>query len=382
MHTLQLGMGWFPEEAGGLNRFYYDCLHHLPQVGVSVTGLVAGSTTIYQQSHGQVQAFAPAHSPLWYRWWKMRQVLDADLKEFDPAIIASHFALYTAPVLDKIADRPLVIHFHGPWALESDVETHRPLAVKIKQSIERLVYHRGQSFIVLSQAFQQVLHQFYQVPLERIHIVPGAVNLDHFDIPHTVELARNTLDWPPDRLIILAVRRLSKRMGLENLITAIDKVRYYQPDVLLMIAGKGELMPTLQQQIKELNLSQNVRLLGFVADEQLPIAYRAANFSVVPTVALEGFGLIVLESLASGTPVLGTPVGGIPEILSQLSEELLLSGATSDQLAKGILEALTGERHLPDPDTCRRFVQQHYTWPVISQQIKAVYKAALDGKTR
>lgn len=380
MHTLQLGMGWFPEEAGGLNRFYYNCVHNLPNVGISTSGLVAGSPTVDQHTHGQVRAFAPAQSPLWYRYFKLRQLIGAYLKECNPSVIASHFALYTFPILDKIRDCPLVIHFHGPWALESDVEVNRQFATKVKRTIETLVYQQGHSFIVLSQAFQQTLHQVYQVPLEKIHIVPGSVDMAHFHSNQSLAAARTALNWPHDRPIILAVRRLSRRMGLENLITAIDKVRYYQPDVLLLIAGQGELMPSLRQQIKDLDLSKNVQLLGFVPDEKLPIAYRAANFSVVPTVALEGFGLIVLESLASGTPVLGTPVGGIPEILSRFSKDLLFDGSTSDQLATGILEALSGDRRLPDQAACRSFVQQHYTWPVISQQIKTVYQAVLDGR--
>ena len=65
-------------------------------------------------------------------------------------------------------------------------------------------------------------------------------------------------------------------------------------------------------------------LLGFVPDEQLPLAYRAADFSIVPSVALEGFGLIVAESLAAGTPVLVTAVGGLPETLEGLAPQCVV----------------------------------------------------------
>ena len=99
---------------------------------------------------------------------------------------------------------------------------------------------------------------------------------------------------------------------------------------------------------------------------------------MVPTVALEGFGLIVVESLAGGTPVLGTPIGGIPEILKPFSEDLVFEGYNSDQLAIGIIEALSGDRSLPSSQACLDYVQANYHWNAIAEKIKFVYQRALD----
>lgn len=166
-------------------------------------------------------------------------------------------------------------------------------------------------------------------------------------------------------------------MGLENLVSAMAQVRDRHPDILLYIAGKGALAATLQTQITELDLANHVKLLGYVPDEQLPLCYRAANFSVVPTIALEGFGLIVIESLAAGTPVLGTPIGGIPEILKPFSEDLVFEGCNRDQLATGIIEALSGDRSLPSSQDCLDYVEANYNWKEIAQQIKLVYQQAI-----
>jgi glycosyltransferase involved in cell wall biosynthesis len=374
-------MGWFPEQAGGLNRFYYDCTRYMPQVGVEIRGLVAGSVSILHGSSSQIEAFAPLNSSLTQRWRGARQAVHRVLTDEEYPLVVSHFALYTFPVLDQLGGRPLVMHFHGPWALEGRVEGGKTIANWFKGALEQTVYRRAGSFIVLSEAFRNILYQEYGVPLERIYVIPGGVDAERFDTTLFCNQARAKLGWPQDRPIILAVRRLAHRMGLENLIAAVDKVRKRYPDVLLLIAGKGVLRSTLQVQIEELELSEHVRLLGFVSDQQLGLAYRAADFSVVPTVALEGFGLIVVESLAAGTPVLGTPVGGIPEILRPFSEDLVLEGSTADQLAQGILEALSGQRKLPSSQECEAYVRAHYTWPVIARRIKSIYQSALDGKT-
>ena len=377
MKTLQIGLEWFPEQGGGLDRYYYDCTRYLPQLGVDVKGLVAGSSAINKDTNGKIKSFALPNSSILKRCLGVRNSFQELTSQEDYDLIVSHFAFYTFPLLNMLGDRPLVTHFHGPWALESGVEANKSLAVKAKKWLEKSTYQRSQQFIVLSQTFRDVLHQEYQVPLERINIIPGGVDIDRFNIGDSQAEARSKLGWSSDRPIIFCVRRLAKRMGLENLVAAMVNVCAVYPDALLYIAGKGELAATLQTQISELELSNNVQLLGYVSDEDLPLCYRAANFSVVPTVALEGFGLIVVESLAAGTPVLGTPIGGIPEILRPFSEDLVFESYNSEQLATGIIEALSGDRTLPSSQACLEYVKENYHWQIITQKIKLVYQSAL-----
>ncbi len=374
MKTLQIGTSWFPEEAGGLARIYYGCVNYLPRVGVEVSGLVTGSDRIFSSSDGKVKTFASTDSSTWTRSLGVRKAVNQAIANSEFDLVASHFALYTFPILDRLDKFPLVMHFHGPWALESKAEGAGRLSVWGKWAIEKLVYQRANGFIVLSEAFRQILHRTYNVPLKKIFIVGGGLDTAEFDVGLTIAQARERLGWQQDRRIILCVRRLVKRMGLENLIAAIALVRKQHPDVLLLIAGKGAMSETLRSQIQELQLEDHVKLLGFVPDQDLAIAYRAAELSIMPTISLEGFGLAIIESLAAGTPVLGTPIGGIPEILQPLSPELVLEGSTTNQLAQGMIEALSGQRQMPNAITCQTYVKQNYDWQVIAHQMKSVYE--------
>ena len=380
MKTLQIGMGWFPEESGGLNRYYYGSSHHLPKAGVDIQGLLTGSEQIINTTQQPIKIFAPTKAPLLHRWRGIRRAIkQLKLSEYD-AVVA-HFALYTLPILNQIGNLPLVFHFHGPWALESSAENQKALNVRLKKTLEQIVYRRASHFIVLSNAFKKILHEQYSVPLNQIHVIPGGVDLEQFEVSSSRIEARAKLGWEQERTIIFCVRRLIKRMGLENLIQAIARVRDRYPDVLLYIAGKGALAETLEAQIAELNLTNNVRLLGYVPDEQLSTAYRAANFSVVPTVSFEGFGLIIIESLAAGTPVLGTPVGGIPEILQPFCADLLFEDASVDKLTQGIIEVLSQKRQLPSSEACQTYVANNFSWSVIAPQIKSVYERAISDFT-
>jgi glycogen synthase len=377
MKVLQIGTGWFPEQAGGLPRVYYDCIQSLPHVGVEVNGLVTGSEQVFQSSMGCVKAFAPTQSSLWQRWQGARASFKQSLAETNFDLVASHFALYTFPTLNLLGKRPLVTHFHGPWALESNAERTRKIATSAKWWLEKITYDRSNGFIVLSESFRQVLHETYKVPMERISIVPGGINAQSYKLDLSRSQARAKLGWARDRSIILSVRRLVHRMGLERLISAIALVKQKYPDVLLLIAGKGAIAEILQAQIDELGLANHVKLLGFVPDDDLVTAYRAADFSVVPSISLEGFGLILIESLAAGTPVLSTPVGGMPEVLNPLSKALLLEGSSTDQIAQGIVEVLAGQRQLPSAEACQTYVQENYNLAAIAAKTKAVYQKVL-----
>ena len=122
------------------------------------------------------------------------------------------------------------------------------------------------------------------------------------DIPETRDEARQILGWPRNRPIVLAVRRLTRRMGLVELIAAAQIIRRRVPDVLILIAGRGILAGELEAQIRAADMQDHVQMLGFLPDSKLPLAYRAADITVVPSLALEGFGLSAAESLAAGTP--------------------------------------------------------------------------------
>jgi glycosyltransferase involved in cell wall biosynthesis len=298
----------------------------------------------------------------------------ATLTAFNPCVVTSHFALYTLPVLDVIRDRPFVVHFHGPWAQESALENEAAWKVALKSQLERTVYRRADRFVVLSEAFRDVLVNSFGVSPARIRIVPGGVDVDRFDVPGSVHDARTRLGLPSDRPIVVSVRRLVQRMGLETLIDAWADVRAQYPDVLLLLAGKGPLAPRLQARIDAHDLQHHVRLLGFVPDEDLPYLYRAADLSIIPTMGLEGFGLISVESLAAGTPVLATPVGGLPEVLGGLSNDLLLPGGTADVLSDAVVQALSGRLNLPSGSECAAFAREQYSWARIAELTRLVYR--------
>jgi glycosyltransferase involved in cell wall biosynthesis len=377
IRSLQLGNDWFGERQGGLNRVFSELLKNLPQANVDVRGLVAGSADVAVKTGGIVQGFASPSLRLPQRLMAARRATLGCLQSERYDVIAAHFALYALPILDKLKDRPTVVHFHGPWAAEAGVEGKSSFSSRVKSAMERAVYDRGRSFIVLSQAFAQELVRRYGVPEDQIRIVPGGIDPLQFHNGLTRADAREFLGWPQGRPIVLAVRRQMRRMGLENLIDATVEVTRHVPDVMVMLAGAGPLVSDLRERIVERGLENNVRQLGRLSDTDLPLAYRAADLSIVPTQALEGFGMITLESLASGTPVLVTPVGGLPEVIHPFAPECILADTSTNAIADSLKNFLSGTQRLPSSEACRDYAVSNFAWPVIARKVRNVYQDVL-----
>jgi glycosyltransferase involved in cell wall biosynthesis len=168
------------------------------------------------------------------------------------------------------------------------------------------------------------------------------------------------------------MRRLVKRMGLEVLLDAFGRIQADFPDATLRLAGSGPLEASLKDQARQRGLDRAVQFLGRVSDEDLVRHYQASDITMVPTVALEGFGLITVESLACGTPVVGTAEGGTAEILRPFSPQLLVPPGDPATLATTLAGVLSGSVPRPDAAACRTYAETHYAWPHVLSQLEAV----------
>jgi glycosyltransferase involved in cell wall biosynthesis len=273
--------------------------------------------------------------------------------------IPSLYSFYSPAPLEYRSRRGMTSHHRGGWA--------GGLVVALLWAVERACLRRARLIHVLSDFSAGQLWKLYRVPAERIVKIPGAVELERFQPVADRTAVRRALGLPTDRPVLLTVRNLEARMGLDGLIRAMALLRARATDALLLIGGAGSLKGQLEALSASLGLDGSVRFLGFVPDGALPLYYQAADLFVLPTRELEGFGLVTVEALACGTPVLGTPVGATLEILEPLSPSLVLRGLASETIAEDLQRFL--QAHARDPEAsaslrraCRRYAEAHYGW--------------------
>ncbi|MEK7211343.1 MAG: glycosyltransferase family 4 protein [Patescibacteria group bacterium] len=277
-----------------------------------------------------------------------------DISKKLPAIYIFHASLYRELKVEGLTRkiRPtffarIVAFFLGQIAKKKEAE----------------IFHRVKKILVFSDFSRRVLAETYPGAEDRVQKISGGVHESYLLSAETREAACEKLNLPFDRPILFVVRRLTPRMGLQNLISAIGIITDERQDVLLLIAGDGPLCFELKKLIQKNKLEANARLLGKITDEELRLYYRAADVFILPTLVYEGLGLATLEALASGLPVLGTAVGATPEILNQLDPELVMSDGSPKTMAKKILWFLDnkiGDEVLRE--SARVLAREKYSW--------------------
>lgn len=256
--------------------------------------------------------------------------------------------------------------------------------VKVRRWVEWFVIRRCSRVLVLSEFMRQRVLHVHGVPADHVHLAPGAVDLARFCVVSDRAGVRESIALPQQKLILFTVRRLVPRMGLENLILAAKELGDEGKDCLFVIGGEGPLRPQLEQMIREQGLSDRVSLRGFIPERDLPAFYQAADFFILPTYVLEGFGLVMVEALACGTPVIGTPIGAIPEVLNQLDRDLIAPGVDAASLAQAIRRAR--RRFHARPAEWRRIsaagralVESRYAWDSHVGQFETILREAKEA---
>lgn len=248
--------------------------------------------------------------------------------------------------------------------------------------LEKKALDASDAIIVLSGYTREKLRDIYGTPDEKITVIAGGIDLGRFHPAADKAAVRRRLGLPEDKTILLTVRNLVPRMGLENLIHAMREVVPSVPDIHLVIGGSGPLKESLVGLVHKLDLDQYIDFEGFIAEDALPAYYRAADLFVLPTVDLEGFGLVTLEALASGVPVLGTPVGGTREILTRLDPGLLFKDVSAEAISALIIKACKKYRDSPDAwrqdsARCRAFAEENYSWDANIVSTERLFRAVI-----
>jgi glycosyltransferase involved in cell wall biosynthesis len=348
------GSEWFSTTPGGLNRYFTDlfgALRDLPGTDVS-------ASAFGEPAPGGL-SWGPVGGPTW------RRALIAFTEERPargPHVLDRHFCLYGRPAAGARGRNPLVVHFHGPWAAESRMAGSRGAAVKY--GLERLRYARADRFVVLSRRFGELLVDTYRVPEHRVRVIPPGVDLQRF----------RAAPPPEGSATVLCVRRLERRMGIDVLLDAWPAVRAAHPGARLVIVGTGSDEAALRERAARPDIAGTARLIGRVDDDTLGRLYSEATVTVVPSVALEGFGLIALESLAAGRAAVVTDCGGLPDAIRGLDPSLVVPPGDGAALAARIDHALRGG--VPDPQRCRAHAET-FSWRVAAERHTELYRELL-----
>jgi len=291
-------------------------------------------------------------------------------------LIHSHYWLsgWVGRRIQRWWDVPQVIMFHTLGAIKNaiGVGEHEP-ALRIMA--ERELVSDCQRIIAATEKGKEELVSYYGACPEKISAIPCGVNLElfrHID----KESARRSLGLNGHK-ILLFVGRIDPLKGIDSLLTALPRLDTKQNLKLLVIGGDEDSKPEverLQRLSRSLHIQDAVTFAGIVEQRELPLYYSAADICVIPSY-YESFGLVALESLACGTPIVATKVGCIESVVNQGQNGCMVVDNAPLRLADGIDTLLSDSKK--SAESIRASVDR-FSWSNIAEAIIPEYRSVLE----
>jgi glycosyltransferase involved in cell wall biosynthesis len=292
-------------------------------------------------------------------------------------IIHIHSLFTGAGVMEALGDKACYLYsFHSPvvaeqqinWAHQGFIGKAKLLfGLRILRQLENRILHKASAIHALS-AFSKSQIQNFHALADKTTIIPHWIQPKYIRTKNKAK-ARKLLDWPQNIPILFTVRNHIPRTGIDIAIDAVAPLAI-QKRCVFIVAGDGPMRNTLQQRARNAGADQGqLAFTGHLSDEKLMLAYQAADLFVLPTVELECFGLIILEALAMGCPIVTTNVAAIPELLEPILPDFIVPAYNVKAMRKKILDYLDGKLVVPEQAVLIDHIQRRYAKNVICQQI-------------
>ena len=237
--------------------------------------------------------------------------------------------------------------------------------------------------ITASQYMADEVKNYFQVPPDKIDIVPNGVDTTPFDALDGVDLTEFRARWAGlDERIVFSVGRLVQEKGAHLIVEAAPRILAEMPQTRIVIAGTGSMGEHLRQRMWELGVADRVNIAGFISDEDRNRLLKVADVAVFPSI-YEPFGIVALEAMAAKCPVVVSSVGGLGEVVQHGKTGITVYPDNIASLAWGILQTLNyPEAAAKRAETGYSIVKQEYSWDHIAAETIEIYERIIRERAK
>jgi len=267
--------------------------------------------------------------------------------------------------------KPMVLTVHSTEYGRSSL--HSPDSYAI-DGIEWWATYEANKIIVTTDFMRREVCDHFHVPWEKVEIVPNGIDLRKFPEGVDRDAVRRRYGIHANEKLVLCVGRLVPQKGVEFLIRAVPLMVSRHPEAKFVIVGDGWLKSHLEYLARSTEHGWKISFTGFIPDSELVALLKSADVLVVPSI-YEPFGIVAIEGMAAGVPVVATQIGGLGEIIEQNKTGLLVYSRNPDSIAWGV------DRVLSDPNHSKWLtqnalekVQKTYSWEAIAMKTIKIYE--------
>ncbi|HEY5494375.1 MAG TPA: glycosyltransferase family 4 protein [Candidatus Anoxymicrobiaceae bacterium] len=392
MRVLLLSWEYPPRIIGGLGRHVYHLATSLAAQGVKVHVVTKDhpGAPEYEESEG-VHIYRVVNYPPdipqeeWVPWTLQFNVallekavaLINDIKNFNVIHAHDWLVAHAATSLKHAYKIPLVATVHATEYGRHQGHLPGPMNKLIHQ-IEWWLTFESSRTICCSQYMMEQITDIFQLPTDKVEVIPNGIDHESFKRDVSVDLYRKRFVPPGDKLVFF-VGRLVYEKGVQTVIEAMPLIMNKVPNVTFVVAGSGPHLNELKALVSAFDLDEKVKFTGHMDTDALCAFYKSADLTVVPSL-YEPFGMVVLESMAMGTPTIVADTGGLSEIVVHEETGLKFEPGNPESLADAMLRVLS------DDDLASRitadamaYMGDTYNWDRIARKTLDVYRQAERG---
>jgi N-acetyl-alpha-D-glucosaminyl L-malate synthase BshA len=359
-----------PDDVGGIEVASQDIANRLAQNGDKVFVITSGKRNIIENPNKNVTVYRFSNlrikflgsSFFWFIFWIKIFFL---LKKIKPDIVHCQAIQMGVPgfLFKKFYKKPYIVWCHGfdvyfPW--------------KFKKIISNPVLNSADAIVALTSNMKDELNKTCK---KDILVLPNGIDLENFSGLSKQSL-RDKFKINPDEKIIIFVGGLKPVKGIEYLIEAFWVINQKIPASKLFLVGEGIDRINLENAVKKNNLTGKVNFTGKIANREIPEYMALSDIFVLPSLS-EGFGIVNLEAMACGLPIVATNVGGIPEVIKDGENGFIVEPKNPGQIAEKVLLLLEDEKLREKISNNNREEVKKYSLEIIVNRLMEIYLSCL-----
>jgi len=296
--------------------------------------------------------------------------------DFDVMHVHDWLAAFSGISFKHYLKKPMVLTVHSTEIGRAQ-GLHSPDSFSIN-GIEWWATYEADRVIVCSQSMKNEICGHFNLPLDKVDVIPNAIDTTKYQTSVDRGSVRQRYGVGYGEKLILCVGRLVPQKGIEYFIRAIPHIAKRYPEAKFIIVGEGWSRDILESEARASGHGGKIQFTGFASDQEVINLMTSADVLVVPSV-YEPFGIVALEGMASGVPVLASKVGGLSEVIEHDRTGLFVYPKSPESIAWGI------DRILSDPDhakwlteNAKEKLQNAYSWEAVAMKTVEVYRKVVE----